>query len=323
MKRKWLLLAAVAVLFFLLRKGFAPLLIGLILAYVLDPFVTWLTRHTKASRLTCIFVASLSLLAALLLLIYGFAHIISGNLQSESFADVLAALKGYYADHEALFTRQLSDKLGVDKLTKALRAIGSSLFKWFVGLVAGIYLLKDKSFFLRSASQLLHLVLDQKTHGLVREIAFEINDVIASFIKGVFIDSVLVAFLSSLVLTLLQVDYAVFVGCFAGLTNIIPYFGPLLGMVPGAVLAYANGGAVKALLVVGALFLIQQIECNLLYPRIVGKSTGLHPLYVLVTVSAAGAYGGLAYMLLAVPLAGILRVLFCKWALAQQPRPPN
>ena len=137
---------------------------------------------------------------------------------------------------------------------------------------------------------------------------------ISAFLRGVFVDSVIVAFLSSLILSLLGVDFAVFIGCFAGLVNVIPYFGPIIGILPAALAALAEGGLYKALLAAAALFTVQQIECNFIYPRIIGKSTGLHPLFVLTAVSVAGSLGGLLWMILAVPLAGIIRVLLCKWA---------
>ena len=70
----------------------------------------------------------------------------------------------------------------------------------------------------------MHLLLGQKVHGVVREILFEINDVISAFLRGVFVDSVIVAFLSSLALASIGIDFAVFIGCFAGIANVIPLF---------------------------------------------------------------------------------------------------
>lgn len=160
----------------------------------------------------------------------------------------------------------------------------------------------------------MHLLLGQKVHGVVREILFEINDVISAFLRGVFVDSVIVAFLSSLALASIGIDFAVFIGCFAGIANVIPYFGPIIGIIPAVLAGMADGGISKAILAAIALFAVQQVECNFIYPRIIGKSTGLHPLFVLIAVSIAGYFGGLLWMVLAVPIAGVARVLICKWA---------
>lgn len=115
-------------------------------------------------------------------------------------------------------------------------------------------------------------------------------------------------------LSIIGIDFAVFIGCFAGLANVIPYFGPVIGIIPAALAGLAEGGIYKAILSAASLFAVQQIECNFIYPRIIGRSTGLHPLFVLTAVSVAGSFGGLLWMVLAVPIAGILRVLICKWA---------
>lgn len=315
--RKWLFLAVITVILVLLRKGFLPLAIGLILAYVLDPYVDWLDRRLKAGRLPCIFFAYVTMLAIVALLFVGFADIISGNLQNESIIDMVREIGEYYAEHQELLAEEFGTDWGIKDMTKLMQNLGSGLLKLFIGMIIGVYLLKDKIFFLRLGNQAMHLFLDQKTHGIVREICYEINAVIASFLRGVFIDSVIVAFLSSLALALLKVDFAVFIGCFAGISNVIPYFGPIIGMVPAVITGFADGGLIKAAAAAGALFIIQQVECNLIYPRIIGKSTGLHPLFVLITVSVAGYYGGLLSMVLAVPFAGVVKVLVCKWALAQ------
>ena len=134
-------------------------------------------------------------------------------------------------------------------------------------MVAGIYLLKDKDYFLRLANKALHLLLGQKTHGILREILFDIDSVISSFLRGVFVDSVIVAFLSSLALSIIGIDFAVFIGCFAGLANVIPYFGPVIGIIPAALAGLAEGGIYKAILSAASLFAVQQIECNFIYPQ--------------------------------------------------------
>lgn len=184
----------------------------------------------------------------------------------------------------------------------------------FLGVVASIYLLKDRDYFLMLWERLLSLVLHQRTHGIVSEILHEMNDVVSAFLKGALIDSLIVAFLSSAVLSVLQVDFAVVIGVIGGLLNVIPYFGPFIGMVPAFLVALFTDGLAKSIAAVLALFLIQQLDSNYIYPRIVGSSTGLHPLFVLLAVSVCGYFFGLSGMLLAVPAAGMVQVLIKRWA---------
>ena len=139
-----------------------------------------------------------------------------------------------------------------------------------------------------------------------------------TFIKGALVDSIIVAFLSSLLLTLLHVKFSVIIGIIGGILNIIPYFGPFFGMVPAFFVAFFDGGPAQGLLVIIGLFLIQQLDSNLIYPKIVGATTGLHPFFVLIAVSISGYFFGILGMLLAVPAAGIIQVFLSNWAYSRQ-----
>ena len=180
--------------------------------------------------------------------------------------------------------------------------------------MASIYLVKDKEFFLTLWQKFLSLVLRQRVHGEVNEILNDIHRVVTTFIKGALIDSMIVALLSSVVLSVLQVRFAVIIGILGGLLNIIPYFGPFLGMIPALLVAFFSGGFLKAIVVLLSLFAIQQLDSNYIYPKVVGTSIGLHPIFVLISVTVLGHFTGILGMLLAVPLAGILQVLIKKWA---------
>jgi len=113
-------------------------------------------------------------------------------------------------------------------------------------------------------------------------------------------------------------EFAVFVGIFAGICNIIPYFGPIIGMVPAFIIGVLTDGIWQGLIAIIVLFVIQQIDGSLIYPRVVGSSTGLHPLFVLLAVSIGGFYFGLVGMILAVPIAGIIQIFVRRWAAAKE-----
>lgn len=311
---KYLILAACLGFLFVIRRALIPVAVGLVIAYVLNPYVDKLSRKLGGRRLLCVFIAYLTVLCAVFFLIWGFARIISGKVAAGSLQESFATLRAYYLTYQDILSDYLGISLSAPDIPRLLQQIGNGVLTAFLGMMAGVYLLCDKDFFLRLGSQTMHLFLPQKAHGIIREILFEIDAVIGAFLRGVFVDSVIVAFLSSLALALLQVDYSVFIGCFAGISNIIPYFGPVLGMIPAFFAAFTEQGLLMGLLAAAALFGVQQIECNFIYPRIIGKSTGLHPLFILAAVSAAGALGGLLWMVLAVPICGIIKVLLTKWA---------
>lgn len=313
----------------------SPCFAALILAYLLNPLVNWFVSKCK-SRLLAVTMTYLLAAASVFGLLYGFVVLIIGTLPKDSPADILQQVFAYFENaYQAAdsFLRQLpsgisspirtsleglkkgfESRFSVDAAFSFLSGLSGAFIRFFVGLVASIYLLKDKDYFISLWEKLLSLLLPQKAHGILSESLFEMHQVLSTFIKGALIDSLMVAFLSSVVLTILQVDYAVIIGILGGFLNIIPYFGPFFGMIPAFAVAAVTGGFPHGVLAVLGLFAVQQLDSNYIYPKIVGASTGLHPLFILLAVSFFGSFGGILGMLLAVPLAGIAQIFIKKWA---------
>ncbi len=107
-------------------------------------------------------------------------------------------------------------------------------------------------------------------------------------------------------------EAAVFIGVFAGICNIIPYFGPVMGMIPAFLMGFFTEGFWHGAIAVIILLVIQQIDSNVIYPKVVGSSTGLHPLAVLLAITIFGYLFGIIGMLLAVPLTGIIQIFVLK-----------
>ena len=214
-------------------------------------------------------------------------------------------------------SESLERRFSVEAAVTFLSGLGNAMLHFFIGLVASVYLLKDRDFFYMLWERLLSVLLTQRAHGLLNENLSEINQVLSTFVKGAMIDSLIIAFLSSVVLTALQVDYAVIIGLLDGVLNIIPYFGPFFGMLPAFAVAAVTAGPLHGMFAVFGLFVVQQIDANYIYPKVVGGSTGLHPLFVLLSVSLFGSFFGIGGMLLAVPIAGIVQIFIKKWAFSR------
>jgi len=317
-----------------LASAFAPLLTGLFLAYLLYPAVKYLTPKTGV--LTAILLTYLLLFSSLAALAGGFAVLILGALPTDGLSETAAAITAYFqnasqaigdftskhlpwmlsdtGDASAGLESWFAHHLSLKSITSAISSLSGAAVTFFLGIIASIYLLKDRDFFLLLWHQFLSLILKQNHHGMLCEILHEINTVIYAFLKAALIDSLIVAFLSSIALSLLQVNFAVVIGVLGGLLNLIPYFGPVFGMIPAFIAAFFEGGLAKSAASVLVLLLVQQADANFIYPHIVGNSTGLHPLFVLLSVSVFGYFFGLAGMLLAVPAAGILQIFIKRWA---------
>lgn len=293
-------------------------------------------RIYKRCYLISTLLTIIIIFSAVSALIYTFAVLIAGSLNVGSFSEMLSAVYSYFttvkstvsdyisslpegsiketaaALYNYVYSRLFRGLSGVS-LIENLSQIGSGLLNLGLGFIVSIYLLKDKSFFKHVWRKLLHILLPQKQNAVFTELLHDIDGVLSMFIRGAVIDALIVALLSSIALSLYGLPLAVFVGCFAGITNIIPYFGPILGMIPAFAAGALTEGAGFGAGAVIILFIVQQFDCNFIYPKVVGSTTGLHPLFILLSVSVMGYYGGITYMILAVPLAGIISTLIIKF----------
>ncbi|MCI6012049.1 MAG: AI-2E family transporter [Firmicutes bacterium] len=311
-------------------EALSPLLIGLLLAYLLYPAAAWIEKRT--GRRWSIFFTYLGLCAALAGMSYGFLVLISGSLPTGNFREITDMVRIYFEQagqslanfaeqyipgsqsavgHAADWLkgwviRQIPSASAADDLIS--RLTGGAV-RLFLGVIVSVYLLNDREYFLLLGQKFLSMHMKQKAHGIVCETADEIHRVLSAFLKGILVDGLIVAFLSSAVLAVLGVEYAVVLGLLMGVLNVIPYFGPFIGMIPAFLTALAGGGILKAIAAILGLFLVQQIDGDFIYPHIVGSTTGLHPLFVLLAVSISGCFFGLIGMVAAVPVAGIIQIL--------------
>lgn len=294
-----------------------------------------LEKKLGRQRTVSILITFLIIFLIICVIIYAFAFLIVGGLVFTSLQNMVDDIINYFMKYESEFKSWIeaipnsgievrlqsyandviswfSDNFSAAGVMKYIGNIGGSVMNLVLGMIVSIYLLKDKEFFLRLWRKALHLTLPMKANAVVTETLSDINKVVSQFLRGQLLDALIIAVLSSIGLSLIGLDFAVFIGCFAGLCNIIPYFGPIISMVPAGLVGLITGGPSEALFAILVLVIIQQIDSNIIYPRVVGSSTGLHPLFVLISVIAGGYYGGILGMILAVPIAAIIKVFIMK-----------
>ncbi|RFU61490.1 AI-2E family transporter [Bacillus sp. V59.32b] len=140
-------------------------------------------------------------------------------------------------------------------------------------------------------------------------IAF-LNDIdasLGSYIRGQILVCALIGTISALLFWMVGMDYPLVLGLIIGITNVIPYFGPIIGAVPAVIIA-ASISLKMALITVGIVFVLQFLEGNVLSPLIVGKSLHMHPLFIILALLAGGEVGGIMGLILAVPVLAVLKV---------------
>jgi predicted PurR-regulated permease PerM len=146
-------------------------------------------------------------------------------------------------------------------------------------------------------------------HPYLMQLINRIQRRLGYWLRGQLILSVVIFVLTFIGLTILGVDYALLLALIAGIFEIIPYLGPFLGAVPAVFLAFVQS-PVKALLVVILYIIIQQLENNIIVPKVMSKSVGINPLLVIIILLVGGKIGGAVGMILAIPVATALSVFF-------------
>mgnify|MGYP000973840912 CR=1 FL=1 len=294
-----------------------------------------LEKILRLRRTISILITFILIFIIIFVIIYAFAFLIIGDLAFSSLQNMVDTIIDYFTRYESVLRGWaaaipnsgieeriqnianeiivwISNHLSTSAIINFVTNLGGSILSIVLGIVVSIYFLKDKDFFLRLWRKTLHVILPMKANTMVSETLRDINRVVSQFLRGQMLDALLIAILSSIAFSIIDLEFAVFLGCFAGICNIIPYFGPIISTIPAALVGLITEGFSQAFFAALAMIIVQQIDSNILYPRIVGSTVGLHPLFILISVTVGGYYAGIPGMILAVPIAGIIKVLLMK-----------
>ncbi|SFR02976.1 Predicted PurR-regulated permease PerM [Desulfoscipio geothermicus DSM 3669] len=307
---------------YLIRGIFLSLLLAVVLAYLLHPLVRMLESRGSSRTASILIVYAVVFILAAGLLLYGMPHIIAQlntirdvipeyAVQVQEFTDSLqleyarAGIPGairQIIDERITWLEQILVQMA-ERVVQNILGLAGYLFNIILAPIFAYYLLKDIEIF----TDRTVMFIPARWRGDVLELGRQVSRVIDSFVRGYLLVSVITGLLTGVVLAFLKVEFALMLGIFAGLTNLIPYFGPFIGAVPAVALAMLVSKWL-VLKVIIAFILIQQAEASIISPKILGDRVGLHPLVVILAVLAGGQLFGLAGLILAVPVAAILRV---------------
>lgn len=192
-----------------------------------------------------------------------------------------------------------------DVLNSTITAVGAvvgSVVNFFIGLVFAIYILSGKEKLRSQAGRILRAYVKEDTIIRLRNIYRTADETFSSFIIGQCTEAVILGTLCTVGMLLLRFPYAPMIGAFIGATALIPIVGAYLGAAVGAFMILTVD-PLKALLFIIFIVVLQQLEGNLIYPKVVGSSIGLPGIWVLAAVTVGGGLGGIGGMLLGVPVA--------------------
>lgn len=322
---------------------FSPFLLGIILAFVLNVLNNFIEKKifgkikpskiwNKIKRPLCI---TLSLILVFLTIFFVMNLLIPQLKNSASlFTDTLPAYKediigilnkfdidestvnkvGEYLDN---FSKVITDYIKgnskdvITVTTEVATSVVNIISKGIITLVFAIYMIAQKETLSRQINKVMKAYLKPKTINKINTVGTLANKTFSNFVTGQCLEALIFGSLVFVGMLIFRFPYASTIGVLLGFTALIPIFGAFIGTAVGFILIMMVS-PVKAILFVVFIIVLQQIEGNLIYPRVVGKSIGLPGMWVLLSVTVGGSIGGILGMLIATPLCSLLYALFTR-----------
>ena len=165
---------------------------------------------------------------------------------------------------------------------------------------------------LRNIKRIMYAIFTQEKTTAIFTTAKKCNQIFGGFIVGKFIDSLIIGFLCAIILLIFRMPFALLISIIVGITNMIPYFGPIIGAVPGFfILLISSPGHLIAYLII--ILALQQFDGNILGPMILGDSTCVRPLWIIFAITVGGSVAGPIGMFLGVPTIAVISFLANNW----------
>ena len=315
----------------------APLLVGAVIAYIVNILMGFyegkLSLNPKLRRPVCMLLAFLTLALAVVLLFSMIIPELINCLQlileklpaalrtAYTWMDDNFNVSAYLTDQNIISTLEnLNIQETVKKIVSALMngvggamgsivsgvsSVASAVATAFIALVFSVYLLLGKETLAGQLTRLVKTYLGEAALNRLVSVSRTVDDSFHSFIVGQCLDAVILGALCIIGMTVFRFPYAMMIGCLVGFTALIPIAGAYIGAAVGAFMIFTVN-PLQALLFVVFLVVLQQLEGNLIYPKIVGASIGLPGIYVLAAITVGGGVMGIPGMLLGVPVTAAL-----------------
>ena len=332
-----------------LFRAISPFLIAILIAYILMPFVrvvdAFLSKCFKklpekprmVLAMLVVYLIAIGLVIALLIYILpevvknlgdliryipqgyedliGFVKSLQERFPNVDFSSITNMLQSTQSD----LVESLQSITG--RIIPVLYTASVSIVTWFanfiIAIVVSVYMLYGKSSLLRMFRIILYALVPQNRIPVVKEVIKDCNHIFGNFVVSKMIDSVIIGILCAILMTILRLPYTFLISVFVGVTNMIPYFGPFIGAIPGIVIMLVIS-PIKALIFTIMILCLQQFDGLVLGPKLLGNSTGMKPIWIIFAITIGGKFFGVVGMFLGVPFVAIIAYLaerFMAWRL--------
>lgn len=269
---------------------------------------------------------------ALLILIIAINYLLP--IISASIIDLISNIQGYYSSFstnvenlpqdsffrndivmdllESIKNIDLKQYINIDKLTeyaKGVMNVAGKVLDFFVAIIVSVYLLLQRKQIMEFFKKVGKATLKENAYKSLGKYFDRSNNIFFNFLAGQLLDGLIVGIISSIAMSIMGVKYAILLGFMIGIFNLIPYFGAIIAVIIAALITLLTGGIWQALIMVTVVTVLQQIDANIINPKILGNSLKISPLLVIFAVAIGGAYFGFWGMFLSVPIIAILKLL--------------
>ena len=202
--------------------------------------------------------------------------------------------------------------LSIESITgylKGVISLASGIFDVFVTLVISIYVLRERDKIVSFLKKVTSSLFKEQTYETISKYFKRTNSIFFNFISGQFIDAIIVGLVTTIAMTIMGVKYAVLLGFLIGVFNLIPFFGAIVAVAIAIFITICTGGLGKAIWLAVIVIILQQIDANIINPKIIGDKLKISPILIIFSVTFAGAYFGVLGMFLAVPIVAMIKLL--------------
>lgn len=319
-----------------LIKVIRPFLMAILVAYLLYIPCRKIERVYRKSKLLKNKARSLAVATTyiLVILIVVLLMNILIPMLSESITDLASNLPGYYDSAiqyiedlpednilkndvvqdaiEKLQEIDIAQLLDLDNLTMYIEkviGIASGIFSIFVTVVVSIYILLERAEILKFVKRLNSSLFNEKKCATINRYFEKGNEIFFKYISGQVLDAIVVAIIMSVALSIMNVRYALLLGFIIGLFNLIPYFGAIIAVIVACLITIFTGGITQAIWVAVVLIVLQQIDANIINPKILKDALEISKILIIFSITVGGAYFGVLGMFLGVPVIAVVKMM--------------
>jgi predicted PurR-regulated permease PerM len=332
-------------------KVVKPIIIGFAFAYIMEPMVNFFERRYQklkknklfhkiiAPRTWAVFTSVFVLVIAVAGLISLLIFTVTDQIRFANLNDV-ANLINYYYDNFKAFYQWLTEKLKdmniqsqefstyfknattyignalksfIDGTFSSINNISGYMTTFIFSFIIGIYFMIDGRMFITYLKKVFKALFSENANKKLGGMVHDLDVVFSGYIRGQLTDALVMMFLISTVLSITGVKFAIIIGVFAGIGNLIPYFGPIVAYISTSLVCLISGDIKTWIVSMIALFLIQAVDGNLIGPKLLSQSIKIHPLIVMISLIFGSALGGFLGMLFAVPIGAYIKLVFVRF----------